>query len=89
MPGIKKEDVHIEVNDDVLTIKGKRKGEHEEKRKDYHRIERQSGSFRRCITIPGGFKSDAVDAKFEDGVLRVTLPKREDAKPRRIEVKTS
>lgn len=89
VPGIKKEDVHIEVNDDVLTIKGERKGEHEEKRKDYHRIERQSGSFRRCIRIPGGFKSDAVDAKFEDGVLRVTLPKLEDAKPRRIEVKTS
>lgn len=89
VPGMKKEDVHIEVNDDVLTIKGERKSEHEEKRKDYHRIERQSGSFRRTITIPGGFKYDAVDAKFEDGVLRVTLPKHEDAKPRRIEVKAS
>ncbi len=89
VPGLKKEDVHIEVNDDVLTIKGERKNEHEEKRKDYHRIERQSGSFRRTITVPGGFKYDDVDAKFEDGVLRVTLPKREDAKPRRIEVKAS
>lgn len=89
VPGMKKEDVSIEVNDDVLTIKGERKSEHEETRKDYYRIERQSGSFRRCITIPGGFKADAVDAKFEEGVLRVTLPKPDDAKPRRIEVKTS
>lgn len=89
VPGMKKEDVNIEVNDDVLTIKGERKSEHDEKRKDYRRIERQSGSFRRSITIPGGFKYDSVDAKFEDGVLRVTLPKRDDAKPRRIEVKTN
>ncbi len=89
VPGMKKEDVHIEVNDDVLTIKGERKSEHEEKREDYHRIERQYGSFRRTVTIPGGFQYDAVKAKFKDGVLRVTLPKREDAKPRRIEVKAS
>ncbi len=89
VPGMKKEDVHIEVNDDVLTIKGERKSEHEEKRDDYHRIERQHGSFRRTVTIPGGFQYDAVKAKFKDGVLRVTLPKREDAKPRRIEVKAS
>ncbi len=89
VPGIGREDVHIEVNEDVLTIRGERKSEHEEKHKDYHCVERQSGSFRRCITIPGGFKSDAVDAKFEEGVLRVTLPKRDDAKPRRIEVKAS
>lgn len=87
VPGMKKEDVQIEVNDDVLTIKGERKNGHEEKREDYHRIERQYGSFRRTVTVPGGFQYDAVSAKFEDGVLRVTLPKREDAKPRRIEVK--
>lgn len=89
VPGIKKEDIKIEVNDDVLTIKGERKDEHEEKKKDYHRIERQYGSFRRSVSIPGGIKHDAVEAKFDDGVLRVTLPKREDAKPRQIEVKAS
>ncbi len=89
VPGMKKEDVHIEVHDDVLTIKGERKNDHEEKREDYHRIERQYGSFRREVVVPGGFQYDAVNAKFEDGVLRVTLPKREDAKPRRIEVKAN
>lgn len=89
VPGIKKDDIQIEVNNDVLTIKGERKEEHEEKEKDYHRMERQYGSFRRSISIPGGIKHDAVEAKFDDGVLRVTLPKREDTKPRRIEVKAS
>lgn len=89
VPGMKKEDVHIEVHDDVLTIKGERKSDREEKREDYHRIERQYGTFRRTVTVPGGFQYDAVKAKFEDGVLRVTLPKREDAKPRRIEVKAN
>ena len=89
VPGMKKEDVQIEVTDDVLTIRGERKDEHEEKRKDYHRIERQYGGFRRSISVPGEIKHDAVKAKFDDGVLRITLPKREDAKPRRIEVKAS
>ncbi len=89
VPGIKKEDVKIEVNEDVLTIRGERKVEQEEKKKDYHRMERQYGSFRRSVSIPSGIQHDAVKAKFDDGVLRVTLPKREDTKPRRIEVKAS
>ena len=87
IPGMKKEDVHIEVADNVLTIKGERKSEHEEKRKDYHRVERRHGSFRRTVSIPGGIKRDDVEAKFEDGVLTVTLPKLDEAKPRRIDVK--
>jgi len=89
VPGIKKEDVKIEVNEDVLTIRGERKVEQEEKKKDYHRMERQYGSFRRSVSIPSGIQHDAVKAEFDDGVLRVTLPKREDTKPRRIEVKAS
>jgi len=89
VPGIKREDVKIEINDDVLTIKGERKVEQEENKKDYRRIERQYGSFRRSVSIPDGIQHDAVEAKFVDGVLRVTLPKREDTKPRRIEVKAS
>jgi len=89
VPGIKREDVKIEINDDVLTIKGERKVEQEENKKDYRRIERQYGSFRRSVSIPSGIQHDAVEAKFDDGVLRVTLPKREDTKPRRIKVKAN
>jgi HSP20 family protein len=89
IPGIKKDEIHIEVADNVLTIKGERKRETDKKEKDYHRIERTYGAFRRSVQIPGGFKHDAVDARFEDGVLRVTLPKPDEAKPKRITVKAS
>jgi len=88
VPGMKKDEVHIEVTDNVLTIKGERKSESEEKRKDFHRVERQYGTFRRSVTVPGGFEHDNVEAKFDDGVLRITLPKPPERKPRRIEVKT-
>ena len=86
IPGMKKEDIHIDVVEDVLTIRGERKEETERKEKDFHRVERQYGSFVRSVEIPGGFNPDQVNAKFEDGVLRVTLPKREESKPRSITV---
>ena len=89
IPGLRKEDIHIEVTDDVVTLKGERKQEVDKKEKDYHRIERSYGSFRRSIQRPGGFKHDRVDAKFEDGVLRISLPKPEEAKPKRITVNAS
>jgi HSP20 family protein len=87
VPGLKKDDVHIEVADNVLTIKGERTEEQRENRKDYHRVERQFGSFVRSVSIPGGFDAGRVSARFENGVLTVTLPKPEERKPRRIEVK--
>lgn len=86
-PGMKKDEVEIEVADDLLTIKGERKSEHEEERENYHRVERQSGSFRRTISIPGGYNRDTVEAKYEDGVLRITLPKLEESRPRKVKVK--
>lgn len=86
IPGMRKEDVSIEVADNTLSITGERKSEREEKRKDYHRVEREFGSFRRAVSIPGGFGHKGVEAQFKDGVLTVTLPKPEEAKPRRIEV---
>ena len=88
IPGLKKEDVKIEVMDDVVTIKGERKSEKEEKdkKKGYHRVERSYGGFIRTIRVPGGVKGDEVTAKFEDGVLKVTLPKPEEAKPKLISV---
>lgn len=87
VPGMKKEDVQIEVADNVLTIKGERKDEQEESRRNFHRVERQFGSFLRSVSVPGGFDASRVSAKFENGVLTVTLPKPEERKPRRIEVK--
>ncbi len=87
VPGMNKDDVHIEVADNVLTIKGERKDEKEEKDKNFHRIERSFGSFARSVALPAGIDPGKVSAKFDNGVLTVTLPKPEDRKPRRIEVK--
>ena len=87
VPGLKKDEVHIEVADNVLTIKGERKEQKEQKEKNYHRVERTFGSFARSVALPNGFDSSKVTAKFADGVLTVTLPKQEERKPRRVEVK--
>lgn len=86
VPGLTKDDLDIEMADNVLTITGERKSEREDTKDGYHRAERQFGAFRRVVSIPGGFKSDQVEATVEDGVLRVILPKPEERKPRRIEV---
>jgi len=87
VPGLKKEEVQIEVADNVISVKGERWGQRDENKKDYHVAERQVGSFRRSVAIPGGFQHDKVAARFENGVLTVTLPKLEEKKPRKIEVR--
>jgi len=87
VPGLKKEEVQLEVADNVVTVKGERWNQREENKKDYHLAERQVGGFRRSVAIPGGFQHDKVGAKFETGVLTVTLPKPEEKKPRKIEVR--
>jgi HSP20 family protein len=87
LPGVNKEDVRVTVEGGVLTITGERKAEKEEKDKKYHRIERNYGTFVRSFMLPEGTASDKVSAEFEDGVLRVRLPKDESAKPKSIEVK--
>lgn len=88
MPGVGKEDVKIELLDDVVTIQGERKSEKSEsdEKRGYHRVERSCGGFTRTIQIPDGFKADEVKASFENGVLRVTLPKPETAKPKLVSV---
>ena len=72
--------------EETLTIQGTRKNESEEKKDNYHRIERSYGSFKRSFRIPGGFQHDKVKATFADGVLSLTLPKVEEQKARQIEV---
>lgn len=87
LPGLKKEDVSIMVENQVLTIAGERKFESEQKDETYHRIERSYGGFLRSFTLPANVKADQVDARFENGLLTVTLPKVDEAKPRRIEIR--
>jgi len=87
LPEVKKEDVKVTVQDDVLTISGERMFEKEEKGRKYHRMERAYGSFARSFTLPEDADGEKVAAEFKDDVLKVHLPKSEQAKPKSIEVK--
>jgi HSP20 family protein len=87
LPGMKREDVHVEVKDGDLWISGTRAEEKEEKGKTYHRVERRYGEFRRVFPLPTTVDGDKMVAKYDNGVLRITAPKMEEAKPKRIEVK--
>ena len=88
LPGINATDIDVQVNGNLLTVSGERKEEKEEKGKTYHRIERRYGRFSRSTTLPAAVKEDKVDAQYHDGVLTITMDKTEDAKSRRIKVKT-
>jgi HSP20 family protein len=88
LPGIKSKDIDIQLNDAFLTISGQREEEKEEKGRTFHRVERHSGSFSRSVTLPCSVVEDKVTAEFKDGVLTVSLPKSEEAKARKITVKT-
>lgn len=87
VPGVKAEDVHIDVENNVLTISGERKLEREDKREGYHRIESSYGSFTRSFVLPEAADTEQVEANLSDGVLSVRIPKRPEAAPKRIEVK--
>ena len=86
LPGLSEGDVHVEVQDNVLTISGERKAENEERKAGYVRIERSSGSFRRTLTLPEGVDPEAVKASFDRGVLEVHVPKPEARKPRKVQI---
>ncbi len=86
LPGITKDDISIEVKDSTLTLKGEKKFEKEVNEENYHRVERAYGSFQRAFTLPSTIQQDKVKAKFKDGVLEITLPKVEEAKPKQITV---
>jgi HSP20 family protein len=87
LPGVNKDDVKINLESNILTIKGEKRQEKEEKEKNLHRVERSYGSFQRSFTLPTSVKSDKIDAVFKDGILSITLPKQEEVKPKQIEVK--
>ncbi len=86
LPGMKKEDVKVTLQNNILTISGEKKQEQEEKGKTFHRIERSYGSFSRTVELPVAVKTDAIKADFKDGVLTVELPKLEEAKPKEIAI---
>jgi HSP20 family protein len=89
LPEVKREDVKVSVENGVLTLRGERKMEKEEKDKKVHRIERYYGSFLRTFTVPEEVEEAKVKAEFKDGLLYVHLPKTERAKPKAIEVKVA
>lgn len=80
LAGLKKEDVKVSIEDNVLMIRGERKQENEEKKKNYHRVERVYGSFSRAFTLGENVDKENIEAKYEDGVLHLTLPKVEPVK---------
>jgi HSP20 family protein len=89
LPGMKKEEIDIALHDGVLTISGERKQEHEVKDGGTFRSERYFGKFQRSVTLPASVDGGKVKASYKDGILRVELPKAEEAKPRHIEVNVS
>ena len=86
LPEVKLEDISIHLENGILSLKGERKFEHKEEKAGYHRLERSYGSFARNFAIPETVDAEKVNAAFKDGVLTVTLPKKEIAKPRAIKV---
>jgi HSP20 family protein len=86
LPGLKKEDVSVEVTDDAVTIHGDRRHESEEEREGYYRSERSYGSFYRVVPLPEGAITEQAKAHFRDGVLEITLPVPPAAKGRRLEI---
>jgi HSP20 family protein len=87
LPEVSRDDVKVNLNDNTLSITGERRVENEDKRENYHRVERSYGQFYRSFTLPPNVNAEAINAQFKDGVLRLTLPKKEEARPRQIDVK--
>ena len=86
VPGIDEKDIDVRVENNVLTVSGERKIEREEKEENYRRVERQYGSFTRTFTLPQTVDTENVSANYDKGVLKVSLPKRAEAKPKQIKV---
>ncbi len=89
LPGIDRSDIDLRVENNMLTLRGERKREKEVRDEQYHRVERVYGTFSRSFTLPSTVDAGHVSADYRDGVLTVVLPKREEAKPRQIQVKVN
>jgi len=86
LPGVSEADVDLSLEENVLTLKGERKVEHEAKGEGFYRLERAAGTFSRSLTLPEGVDGDAIAATFDKGVLEVRIPKPEQKKPRRLQI---
>ena len=86
LPGVDKENIHIDVKDGVLTLKGERSSDNEVKENNYYSRERRSGKFERCFTLPGKVDAEKISAGYKDGVLKIDIPKPEEYKPKKITV---
>jgi HSP20 family protein len=86
LPGVNEKDVEIKVEDGTLSIKGERKLEKETKEENYHRIERAYGSFFRSFTLPNYVDYDNISAEFENGLLKVHMPKKTEVKPKKVKI---
>jgi HSP20 family protein len=86
LPGLAEGDVSIELENDVLTLSGERRFEHEDHKEGWYRLERATGAFSRSLTLPEGVDAEAITANFERGVLEVRIPKPEQRKPRRVAI---
>jgi HSP20 family protein len=89
LPGLAADDIDIEVDDNVLTLKGERRFEDRVEEGRYYRLERAYGQFQRSVTLPQGVKADEISASFDQGVLTVRVPKADEVKPRKIAVATN
>ncbi len=88
LPGATRSDVTVEVKDDVLTVRGEKRNERQDKKEQARRVERFYGSFSRSFTLPSNAAADRVSASFENGVLQIAIPKREEAKPRIVSIRS-
>jgi HSP20 family protein len=86
VPGIDEKDIEIRIEDNTLTVKGERKLEKEAKEENYHRIERSYGSFQRSFSLPAYVNHEKVQAEQRDGVLKITMPKKLEVKPRKVKI---
>jgi HSP20 family protein len=87
VPGLDPKDIDISLSDGLLTIKGEKKQEREEKEENYHLVERSYGAFTRSIQLPKEVQSDKISASYKNGVLKVTLPKSEEAKKKEVKIR--
>ena len=86
LPGVREGDIEIQVEGGMLTLRGEKRFEKEESEQSYHRIERAYGDFLRTFTLPRSIDSEAISARYENGVLELTMPKRSETKPRQIRI---